>query len=73
MASILVAVLEEAYIQHHIEHSMPGEEWRAWENTLASLMRQRYLAGYWHNSRDAFGESFARFVDGRIAGLADSG
>jgi hypothetical protein len=67
LANIIVAVLEEAYVQHHIEGSMPAEEWRAWEATLDSLMGRRYLAEYWKRVRGTFGESFSRYVDQRIA------
>jgi len=66
LANIIVAVLEEAYTQHHVEHSMPAEEWRAWEATLDSLMSRRYLAGYWLQTRHAFSQSFARYVDERL-------
>jgi hypothetical protein len=63
LANILVAVLEEAYVQHHIEHSMTAEDWRAWDETAKSLMQRRYLVAYWQNVRTAFGESFARYLD----------
>lgn len=63
LANILVAVLEEAFVQHHIERSMPAEDWRAWGETARSLMRRRYLAGYWQTVRNGFGESFAHYLD----------
>jgi hypothetical protein len=46
---------------------MPLEEWRAWEQTLASLMQLRYLTGYWRVTRGGFNESFARFLDAHLA------
>ncbi|HLY64938.1 MAG TPA: hypothetical protein VKU60_05340 [Chloroflexota bacterium] len=73
LANILVGVLEEAYVQHHVEGSMPAEEWRAWEATLDGLMGRRYLAGYWRLSRGSFGESFTRYLDERIGVSSDSG
>src|SRR5947209_4241878 len=66
LANIVVGVLEEAYVQRHVEHSMPDEEWRAWEATLDSLMGRHYLARYWRRTRGGFGESFARYLDDRI-------
>jgi hypothetical protein len=69
LANILFGVLEEAYVQYHVERSMPDEDWRAWEATLDSLLRRRFLAAYWRASRGSFGESFARYLDGRLAAL----
>jgi hypothetical protein len=66
LANILMAVLEEAYLQRHVERTMPAEEWRAWEQTLESLMSFRYLKGYWRNTRGGFNESFVSFLDGRL-------
>jgi hypothetical protein len=67
LANILVAALEEAYIQHHIERSMPAEDWRAWDATIQSLMQRPYLARYWANVRGSFSASFARYLDERVA------
>jgi hypothetical protein len=67
LASILVGVLDEAYVQHHVEHPMSPEEWRAWESTIDALMRRQYLARYWQLSRGGFNESFTRYLDERLA------
>lgn len=73
LANILIGVLEEAYAQHHIEHSMPDEEWRAWEETAQSLMQRRYLVGYWQRTRGGFSQSFARYMDERVAQAPTAG
>jgi hypothetical protein len=66
LANILVAVLEEAYTQRHVEGTMPAEEWRAWEATIDSLMSRRYLAGYWRNISGTFNPSFSHYLDERL-------
>ncbi|MBV9120939.1 MAG: hypothetical protein JOZ39_09540 [Chloroflexi bacterium] len=66
IANLLVAVFEEAYVQHHLEHSMSREDWRAWRTTISGLMRLPYLMGYWEQVRHAYGASFANFVENEL-------
>jgi hypothetical protein len=66
VASMLVAVLEEAFTQHHLERSMTEEDWRAWLGTLDNLMQRQYIAGFWRRVRPHYNASFREFVDTRL-------
>ncbi|MBV8085616.1 MAG: hypothetical protein JO247_12465 [Chloroflexi bacterium] len=66
VSNLLLAVLEEAYLQHYVDHTMPAQEWHAWEQTLDSVMGLQYVAGYWRNTGRGFNESFASFLDARL-------
>jgi hypothetical protein len=66
IANIFLSVLEEAHTQFAIEHSMPADDWSAWEATANAFLKRRYIAGYWGRVHHTFEPSFRRFIDARL-------
>jgi hypothetical protein len=73
VTNMLMAVLEEAYTQYALEHTMPLEDWEAWVATTDRLLSYHYLRAYWRHTRLTFGASFRAFVDERIRRLEPAG
>jgi hypothetical protein len=63
VATMLLAVFEEAYTQYQLDHSMPEEDWRAWQTTIDLMFRRAYMGPLWEQVGPTYGASFRRFVD----------
>jgi hypothetical protein len=66
LTSMFISLLEEAYLQHTLEHSMSADDWSAWQATADTFLSRKYVAGYWSRSQHTFEPSFRRFVAGRL-------
>ena len=72
LANMFLGVLEEAYIQHSIEHSMSENDWSAWVATAEVFLPRSFVARYWRRVHPTFEPGFQRFVDESIARSAAS-
>jgi hypothetical protein len=66
VANMFLGVIEEAYTQYAIEHSMSSDDWGAWVATAEQLLPMPYIARYWREVSPTFEPSFRRFVDEQI-------
>jgi hypothetical protein len=63
---MFLGVLEEAFVQYRLEHSMSAEDWSAWAATADQFLPRIYVARYWRRVAPTFEPSFRQFVDERI-------
>jgi hypothetical protein len=67
LTSMFLGLLEEAFIQHSLEHSMTEDDWMAWQATSDTFLARKYVQAYWKRVHGTFEPSFTRFVDARLA------
>jgi hypothetical protein len=67
LSNMFLGVLEEAHIQHAIEHSMSDEDWSAWVATAEVFLPRYYVMRYWERAARTFEPAFQRFVNEQIA------
>jgi hypothetical protein len=63
VATMMLAIFEEAFTQHQIDHAMSDEDWRAWRTTIDLMFRRAYMRPLWEHSGPTYGASFRRFMD----------
>jgi hypothetical protein len=71
MANMFLGVLEEAYLQHSLEHSMSDEDWSAWVATADAFLPRVYIVRYWQRVSRTFEPGFQHFVDERLRALGN--
>jgi hypothetical protein len=69
LTGMFLGLLEEAFIQHALEHSMTEDDWVAWVATADTFLARKYVQGYWRRAQGTFEPSFARFVNARTEAL----
>jgi hypothetical protein len=69
IANMFLSIIEEAHTQYAIEHSMPTDDWTAWEATANAFLKRHYIAVYWARVHHTFEPSFRRFIDSRLTDL----
>jgi len=69
IANMFLGVLEEAYMQHSLEHSMSDEDWAAWVATTDAFLPKVYIVRYWQRVAPTFEPGFQRFINERQRAL----
>lgn len=64
--NMFLGVLEEAYTQYALEHTMTEDDWSAWRATAETFMPRRFVMGYWQNVQHTYEPSFRRFVNEQL-------
>ena len=64
--NMFLGVLEEAYTQYALEHTMTEDDWSAWRATAETFITRRYFVGYWQNVQRTYEPSFRRFVNEQL-------
>jgi len=65
ISNMFLGVLEEAYMQHSLEHSMTDEDWTAWVATADAFLPRAYVVRYWQRVAPTFEPGFQRFINER--------
>ncbi|HEY1294463.1 MAG TPA: hypothetical protein VGJ60_15405 [Chloroflexota bacterium] len=65
ISNMFLGVLEEAYMQHHLEHSMSDDDWSAWVATADAFLPKVYVVHYWQRVAPTFEPGFQRFINER--------
>ena len=63
LTNMFLGILEEAYTQFALEHTMTADDWTAWRATAETFMPRRFVIGYWQNVQHTYEPSFRRFVN----------
>jgi hypothetical protein len=66
IANMFLGVLEEAFMQYALDHTMTADDWGAWEATADSFIHRPYVKRYWQRVGGTYEPSFQRYVDLRI-------
>jgi hypothetical protein len=67
LTNMFLGLLEEAFLQHAIEHTMTEDDWSAWEATSDVFLHRKYVKAYWERSQQTYEPSFRRFVNARLS------
>lgn len=66
MTNMFLGVLEEAYTQYALEHTMTEDDWSAWQATAETFIPRRFVRGYWQMVQRTYEPSFRRFVNEQL-------
>jgi hypothetical protein len=71
IANMFLGVLEEAHMQHSLEHSMTEDDWSAWVATADALLPKPFVVRYWQRVAQTFEPGFQRFINERVRALTN--
>jgi hypothetical protein len=66
IANMFLGVLEEAFMQYALDHTMTADDWGAWAATADSFVHRPYVKRYWQRVGQTYEPSFQRWLDARI-------
>jgi hypothetical protein len=71
IANMFLGVLEEAFLQHNLEHSMTEDDWSAWVATADAFLTKVFIVRYWQRVAPTFEPGFQRFISERQRSLVN--
>lgn len=63
ISNMFIGILEEAYTQYALDHSMTADDWSAWVATMDAFLPRKYVRGYWDNVQRTYEPSFRNFLN----------